>query len=101
MVEAIAEERTVRKLCKRVVERLPRQFLLELQTLGHVARVQHNPAYLPVFAEIADVSFEHTPAARGIEHSENELVRLGELCGGALRREAVRLDDRSDDPAYS
>ena len=75
LVEPVAEQRAVRRgPVSAVVERLPGQLLLEPHALGHVARVEHDAADVPVAAQVGDVGLEVTPLAEPVAHAEHDLA---------------------------
>ena len=96
LLEPVAEERTVGEPGEAVVERLPRQLLLEPDALGDVTGVQHDAADEPVCAQVGHVRLELPPLAEPIPQPELDLVRLS-ACARFLEELAiVRVHERGE-----
>ena len=93
LVEPVAEQGAVREGGEAVVERLPGQLLLEPHALGHVARVQHDAAQLPVVAQVGHVGVEVPPLPEAVQHAEHDLARLAARAGGLEHGLVVRVDE--------
>ena len=93
LVEPVTEERAVGEVGQPVVERLPGELLLEPDPLGHVARVQHDAADLPVVAEIGDVGLEVAPLFEPVRHPEEDSRGCAVREGGLDRGAVVRVDE--------
>ena len=92
LVEAVAEERAVGEAGQAVVERLPRELLLEPDALGHVAGVEHDAADLAVVAQVGDVRLEVAPLAEPVRASGTAIS-----CGSPCRdRRCDRARGRRD-----
>ena len=50
------------------------QLRFQLDSLGHVARVEHDPADSFVLAEIGHVRLEVPPFARLVQHAQDDLA---------------------------
>jgi hypothetical protein len=96
LLQAIAEERAVRQHREAVVERLPRQLLLEAHPLGDVSGIQDDAADTPVGTEIGDVRFEVAPLAETVPDAEDGLGLLGVHAGGPKRGQIVGVDERAE-----
>ncbi len=93
LVEPVAEQGAVRQGGEAVVERLPDQLLLEPHPLGHVARVQHHAAQLPVVAQVGHVGVEVPPLPEAVQHAEHDLARLAARAGGLEHGLVLRVDE--------
>ena len=94
LVEPVAEERPVGETRQAVVEGLVHELLFEPDALGDVAGVQHDPADVPVGAQVAHVRLELTPLSEPVLQAELELVRLA-VRAGFVQRGAVALVDEA------
>ena len=86
LVDPVAEQRPVGEAREAVLERLPRQLLLELNALGHIAGVEDDAGYVAVLAQVADVRLEVAPFVEPVLDAEHEPV--GSAAAG---RHAYRL----------
>ena len=93
LVEPVAEQRAVGEVGEAVVERLPRELLLEPNPLGDVAGVEHDAAHVAVAAEVGDVRLEVAPLAEPVAHAEHDLVRLAVPQAASTQRAVVGVDE--------
>ena len=76
LLEPVAEERAVGEAGEAVVERLPRELLLERDPLADVAPVEHHAAHVLFLAQVGDVGLDVAPLAEVVAHAEDDLARL-------------------------
>src|SRR5918994_3630591 len=68
--EAIHEQRPVRQPCKRIMERLMAELLLQGLAFGYVARGYHHAPHSRVVEQVVDDMLEVAPRAILVGHSE-------------------------------
>ncbi len=87
VLDAVAEQRPVREVGDRVVERLVGQLLLELLALGDVAQVDDDPADGGVVEQVGDQALGVQQATVAVADAKLERLR-------GLRREREQHRER-------
>ena len=82
VLDAVHEEDAVRQAGQRIVERLPRELLLERLALGDVARVDDDPADGGMVEQVGADRLQVAPGAVAVEAAEVD-GGLGGRVGGA------------------